>query len=124
MVVLTEFYHVRGIRGATTVEANEPSAIYEATAELLAAMVEENKLDSKSIAAVFFSATPDLNAAFPAKAARNMGWNEVPLFCASEINVPGALPTCIRVMLMVNTDLTQAQVKHVYLKKAVNLRDT
>lgn len=113
---------VRGIRGATTVEKNEAGLIYAATRELLEEIVRSNRLATVDIAAAFFSMTPDLNSAFPARAAREMGWTRVPLFCQQEINVPGALGLCIRVLILVNTTLGQDQVNHIYLRKAVNLR--
>ncbi|MDY6826670.1 MAG: chorismate mutase [Bacillota bacterium] len=113
---------VRGVRGATTVEKNEAELIYTATRELLAEITKKNNLSTADIAAAIFSTTADLNSAFPARAAREMGWQSVPLFCSQEIDVPGALGLCIRVLLLVNTTLRQDEVKHVYLRKAVNLR--
>jgi len=113
---------VRGIRGATTVSVNEHQAIFEATTELLLAIVNRNGLASPDVASVFLTMTPDLNAQFPALAAREIGWTEVPLLCAVEINVPNALPMCIRVLLHVNTDKAQCKVRHVYLRGARGLR--
>ncbi|HED23694.1 MAG TPA: chorismate mutase [Firmicutes bacterium] len=115
---------VRGIRGATTVKKNEAELIYAATRELLEEIVRINRLSTVDIAAAFFSVTADLNSAFPARAAREMGWIRVPLFCQQEIDVPGALGLCIRVLLLVNTTLKQEQVKHVYLREAVSLRQS
>ncbi len=114
---------VRGIRGAITAAENNPDEIYKATRELLSEMIKVNNIETVDIASVLFSATPDLNSAFPARAAREMGWVKVPLFCHSEIDVPDALPLCIRILLLVNTTLGQDQVKHIYLKEAVKLRD-
>ena len=114
---------LRGIRGATTVAHNREEAILEATAELLQAMVTANAIIPEAIAAVFFSATPDLNAAFPARAARLMGWHAVPLFGQQELAVPGAPPRCIRVLILVNTEQKQAAVKHVYLRETFTLRE-
>lgn len=114
---------LRGIRGATTVERNEAQAILEATRELLQIIVAENGLDTEDIASAIFTVTPDLNAEFPATAAREMlGWKYVPLLCATEINVPGRLKKCIRVLVHVNTERTQRELKHIYLKEAVQLR--
>ncbi|MFH1361308.1 MAG: chorismate mutase [bacterium] len=112
----------RGIRGATTALKNDKTAILEATKELLLAIVKENKLIIEDIASIQFSVTPDLNADFPAAAARNLGWSDTPLICMTEINVPGALPKCIRVLLLVNSAVNQRDLKHIYLKDAVNLR--
>ncbi len=113
----------RGIRGATTVKKNVSDQIISATRELLTRLIEANNVDTRDIAAVFFSATPDLNSAFPAKAAREMGWIDVPLFCQVEIDVPEALKKCIRILMLVNTGLEQQQVKHVYLKETIKLRE-
>ncbi len=114
---------VRGIRGATVVENNDREEIVEATGELLEQMAQKNQLNTEMIAAVFFSATPDLNKAFPARAARKMGWNTVPLFCQVEIDVPESIPRCIRILILINTNLKQDQVEHVYLKGTKKLRE-
>lgn len=114
---------VRGIRGATVVEANLAEQIFGATRELLLAILRANPaLQTDDIASVFFTATQDLNAAFPAKSARDLGWDLVPLFCAQEIAVPGSLPLCIRVLLLWNTDLPASAIHHVYLGAAASLR--
>lgn len=113
---------VRGIRGATTVEANTSEAIAEATRELLRALVERNNLDLQEIASAWFTTTPDLDADFPAYGARQLGWIGVPLICSREIPVPGALPRVVRALLHYNTDLPQAAMHHVYLRGAVALR--
>lgn len=113
---------VRGIRGATTVAENEREAILAATAELLKVIVDRNDLCTADVASAVFTMTPDLDAVFPAAAARALGWSGVPLFCAREIPVPDAPAMCIRVLLHVNTDKTQSEMKHVYLRKAVHLR--
>lgn len=113
---------VRGIRGAITVDKNEKKAILEATAELLENMVKKNNLNQEAIVAVFFTVTPDLDATFPAAAARGLGWNQVPLLCMTEIPVPNGIPRCIRILLLVNTTKTQGEIRHVYLKGAVALR--
>ncbi|MCS6802746.1 MAG: chorismate mutase [Chloroflexota bacterium] len=113
---------VRGIRGAITVEENSSRAILAATRELLCAIVDRNAIAVDQIAAVFFTTTPDLNADFPAVGARQLGWHHVPLLCGHEMNVPGALPACIRVLVLVNTDKAQDEIEHVYLRDAVTLR--
>lgn len=113
---------VRGIRGAITVERNESQQILEATQELLEKIVYENRLDTEDICSAFFTVTQDLDAEFPAKAARALGWTSVPLMCTLEVNVAGALPKCIRVLVHVNTSKSQSEIKHVYLGRAVQLR--
>lgn len=113
---------VRGIRGATTVSANTREAILEATKELLTAMLQANEIQVDSIASAIFTATPDLNAEFPALAARQMGWTNVALLCGHEMSVPGSLPRCLRVLLHVNTDKPASQIRHVYLRGARVLR--
>lgn len=113
---------IRGIRGATTARENSAAAIGEATEELLRAMAERNEIDPAEVASVFFTTTPDLNAAFPAYAARQLGWLTVPLICGHEMSVPGDLPLCIRIMLHLNTEKPQSAVHHVYLRGAVALR--
>jgi chorismate mutase len=112
---------VRGVRGATTVENDLPAEIYSATQELLTEMIALNSIDSKDVAAVLFSMTPDLKSAFPAKAARLMGWETVPLFCQVEIDVPESLPLCIRVLILLNTIAEQDAIKHVYLRDSTVL---
>jgi chorismate mutase len=114
---------LRGIRGATTVAADESDAILEATSELLSAMLERNGIDDfEPIASIFFTTTPDLIATFPAEAARALGMTKVPLLCNQEIPVPGRLPRVVRVMLQINTHLRQDEVQHVYLRGAAALR--
>jgi chorismate mutase len=113
---------VRGIRGAISVEENSSEAIKGATRELLRAIITENQLESEFIASAIFTVTKDINADFPASAARELGWNMVPLICATEIDVPGSMERCIRVLIHVNTDKGQNDIKHIYLKEAVKLR--
>jgi chorismate mutase len=113
---------VRGIRGAITVTENTATAIKEATKEMLQKIMAENQIAIKDIASAIFSVTEDLNAAFPAAAAREIGWDKVPLFCTKEIPVPGSLKLCIRVLLHVNTEKHQDDIKHIYLRKAASLR--
>lgn len=114
---------VRGIRGAITVEQNEIETIHRATTELLLQMLRDNEVEPRDIASCFITVTPDLNATFPARAVRDLdGWDLVPLMCALEVPVPGSLPRCIRLLLHVNTAKEQEEVRHVYLREAVNLR--
>ena len=112
----------RGIRGATTVETNAKAQILDATRELLAHIVRANAIVTKDIASVIFTVTPDLTAAFPAQAARELGWQHTPLLDAQEVPVPGSLARCIRVLIHWNTDKAQADIKHVYLRGAAALR--
>ena len=111
----------RGIRGATTAQANTAEDILETTDELLRIVIQLNELDPADVASVIFTTSPDLNATFPALAARNIGWTEVPLICTHEMNVPGSLSQAVRVLIHVNTDKTASEIKHVYLKGAVQL---
>lgn len=113
---------MRGIRGAITVDADEPQAIVSATKRLLTSMVEQNGVELDDIASVLFSLTPDLRAAFPALGAREMGWVHVPMLHFSEIDVPGSLGRVIRVLMHVNTARSQTEVEHVYLDGARVLR--
>jgi chorismate mutase len=112
----------RGVRGATTVESNTVEAILEATKELLAAMLKANDIDADDVASAFFTTTPDLNAEFPAVAARDMGWSDIALLCGHEMNKPGALPMCLRILLHVNTEKGSRDIKHTYLRGARVLR--
>lgn len=112
----------RGIRGATTVEENTREAILDATKELLQLMIEANDIDVDCVAAATFTTTPDLNAEYPAAAARQMGWHDTALLCGHEMNVPSGLPNCIRILVLYNTDKSAQEIKHVYIKNAVNLR--
>ena len=112
----------RGVRGATTVEANEREEILSATRELLALMVRRNGIDSKDVASAIFTTTPDMDAEFPALAARQLGWLDVPLMCGHEMTVPGGLPLCVRVLIHWNTDKTQDEIQHIYVRDAERLR--
>jgi chorismate mutase len=112
----------RGVRGATTVEMDSAPAILEATHQLLTGMVEANQIDSADVASAIFTVTPDLTAAFPARAARDLGWQHVPLLDAQEVPVPGSLPRCVRILILWNTDLSQQEIRHVYLREAASLR--
>lgn len=112
----------RGIRGAVTVEENTAAAIKVAARELLEHIVAANALDVADVASVIFTATPDLDAVYPAVVAREMGWTNTPLLCMQEMVVQGSLPRCIRVLLHWNTDHAQADIHHVYLGEARALR--
>jgi len=115
---------LRGIRGATTVDANTRDAILQATTELLAALIEANGIQADDVASAFFTTTPDLTAEFPALAARRtFGWSNVALMCGHEMNIPGSLPMCLRILLHVNTDRKQSEVKFIYLRGATALRN-
>ncbi|WP_139489165.1 chorismate mutase [Brevibacillus dissolubilis] len=114
---------VRGIRGAVTVTANTEQEIVTATKELIQEIVSRNDLVPEDIVSVLFTTTQDLNAVFPPKAAREWPeWAYVPLMCAQEIPVEGSLPMCIRLLLHVNTDKSQKEIEHVFLRDAVKLR--
>ncbi|HEY65062.1 MAG TPA: chorismate mutase [Caldilineae bacterium] len=112
----------RGVRGATTADENTREAILKATRQLLALMIRLNDIKPEDVASAIFSTTPDLNAEFPALAARQLGWVDVPLLCTHEISVPGSLPRCIRILLHWNTDKSAHEITHVYIKEAANLR--
>ena len=114
---------VRALRGATTVEHNDAEEIAAATRELLTDMIEANEIDVNDIISVLFTTSPDLTAAFPAAAARGIGFQTVPLMCASEIDVPGAKKLCIRVMMHAYCTRSRDEIRHVYLRDAQNLRD-
>lgn len=113
----------RGIRGATTVTADERDLILEAARELLEKILAANPaLRTEDIASALFTVSDDLASAFPAEAARQMGWSLVPMVCAKEIPVPNSLPRAVRVLIHWNTDLPQAKIVHIYLRDAVKLR--
>jgi len=113
---------VRGIRGAITADSNIKEEIIEKTKELLIALKKENDFKIEDITSIFFSVTSDLNVAFPAQAARELGWNRVPLFDMQEIEVPGSLPKCIRILIQINCRKSQTEIKHCYLREAETLR--
>ena len=117
-----KFMYCRGIRGATTVDHNDREEILAATTELLRLIVLENNLLVEDIASISFTVTEDLDAVFPAQAARQIGWNEVALMCMREIPVPDSLGKCIRVLVHVNTTRSASEIQHVYLREAVSLR--
>jgi chorismate mutase len=115
-------YKVRAVRGATTVDRDDPREIRMAVHELLDAMLDQNDLTSLDIISAIMTATPDLVSEFPAHAARLYGWADVPLLCMQELPVDGALPYCLRVMLHVETPRLRHELKHVYLRNAILLR--
>ena len=112
----------RGVRGATTVEHNDRDEILSATRQMMALLIRLNDIEKKDVASATFSLTPDLNAEFPALAARQLGWLDVPLLCGHEISVPGSLGHCIRVLVHWNTAKSQEAITHVYLREARGLR--
>ena len=114
---------IRGIRGAITVNADEPDLILEATRELLEAILDSNPgMNPADVGSALFTVTEDLTSTFPAQAARQMGWGLVPMMCAREIPVPGSLRKVIRVLVHWNTETPQHEITHVYLRDAVSLR--
>jgi chorismate mutase len=112
----------RGIRGATTTQENTDTEIYAATRELLAQLIDANQIDQENVAAAYFTVTTDLDAAYPAAAARQLGWNSTALMCSTEIPVPGSLPRCIRVMVLYNTEKSQLEMVNIYLNGTDVLR--
>ncbi len=116
-------FMVRAIRGAITVEENSRDAIEEATLLLLMEIIQKNGLETENIISAFFTLTRDLDAGFPASAARKLpGWDSVPMLCAGEVVVKNQLPMCIRVMIHCHTSVTAGEIRHVYLRKAASLR--
>ena len=114
----------RGIRGAIAVSANNKKNILAAAKELLAEMTKANKIEVKDIAAILFTTTPDLNAEFPAVATRELGWpSNLALLCGHEMSVPNALPYCLRVLMLVNTERGAEEIRHIYLGEAKKLKD-
>ncbi|MDQ0225104.1 chorismate mutase [Metabacillus niabensis] len=114
---------IRGIRGAITVEENDSHLILEATSKLLKDMIKKNNINPERVAQVIMTVTDDLDATFPAKALRAIeGWTYVPVMCMREIPVPNSLEKCIRVMMTVETDVSQEKIQHVYLEGAISLR--
>ena len=112
----------RGVRGATTVTSNSREAILTATRQRLALLVRRNSMHTRDIASAIFTVTKDIDAEFPALAARQLGWLEVPLLCGYEIEVPNSLPMCVRVLAHWNTEKSQSEVEHIYIHDAVRLR--
>mgnify|MGYP001173282359 CR=1 FL=1 len=113
---------IRGIRGATTVEENSKDVILNETKKLIHKIIEKNNIQKEDIASIFFSLTHDLDSTFPAAAARELKLTYTPLLCFNEIAVPGSLEKCIRILMHVNLETPQEEIKHVYLNKAISLR--
>jgi len=114
----------RGIRGAIIVSANNKESILAAAKKLLTEMTKANKIEIEDIAAIFFTTTPDLNAEFPAAATRELGWpSHLALICGHEMSVPNALPRCLRVLMLVNTEKGPEEIMHVYSGEAKKLKD-
>ncbi len=114
---------IRALRGATTCSVDTPEAIADATQELLTSMMARNELAHDDVVSVILTTTPDLTSSFPATAARAVGFGDIPLLCASEINVPGSMPKCIRVLLHAYVNVARDDIHHVYLRDARTLRD-
>ena len=118
---------MRGIRGATTADRNDAEAIVEATAELLNELVDLNAIDVEEVAFAYFTTTPDLDAEFPALAARRLGWLDVPLLCGHDMDVPQPNPRavgrCVRILLLYNTERPQREMRHAYLRGARAIRE-
>jgi chorismate mutase len=112
----------RGVRGATTADANTSEDILQATRQLLALMIRQNGIDAEDVASAIFTTTPDLDAEFPALAARQLGWLDTALMCLHELDVPGSLRRCIRILLHWNTPKRADEIRHVYIKQAARLR--
>lgn len=112
----------RGVRGATTADANSREEILTATRQLLALMIRVNGIKPEDVGSAVFSLTRDLDAEFPALAARQLGWLDVPLLCTYEVDVPGSLRKCVRILLHWNTEKPQAEIQHIYIKDAIKLR--
>jgi chorismate mutase len=113
---------MRGVRGAITIDEDSADAIWQGARELLDALIEANGIEEEHVASVIFTTTPDLTAAFPAKAARDMGWTQTALMGMQEMDVPGGLKLCIRVLIHWNTDKRMDELQHVFLRGAVALR--
>ena len=112
----------RGIRGATTADENTDTAIYDATREMLVQLIETNQIEEQNVAAAYFTMTPDLNAGFPAAAARQAGWNDTALIGGTETAVPGSLDKCIRVLILYNTNKEPQELVNLYLRGTEVLR--
>ncbi len=112
----------RGIRGATTVDGNTREDTLAAAKELLQEMIKANGVQQEEIACIFFTTTPDINRAFPAAAARELGLSQVPMLCGHEMNVPGSLPMCLRILILFNTEKGAEEIVHVYIREARELR--
>ncbi|MGB6058893.1 MAG: chorismate mutase [Microthrixaceae bacterium] len=115
--------NVQALRGATTLEVDESEHLLERVEELLGEMITRNGLQNGDLISILFTATPDIHSVFPAVAARRMGYGDVPLMCAQELEIAGAMPLCVRIMMHINTDRARSDLRHVYLEQARSLRD-
>ncbi|MGB3410092.1 MAG: chorismate mutase [Microthrixaceae bacterium] len=115
--------NVQALRGATTLELDESEHLLARVEELLGEMIDRNGLQNGDLVSILFTATPDIHSVFPAVAARRMGYGDVPLMCAQELDIAGAMPLCVRIMMHINTDLARNDLRHVYLEQARSLRD-
>ena len=113
---------IRGVRGAITTKENSKKEIFAATRVLMDTIISSNHIDQEDVAAIFFTSTKDLDAAYPAEAVREMGWTIVPLLCYQELAVAGSLKKCIRALILWNTNITSDQIRHIYLEQASQLR--
>ncbi|MGG0655592.1 chorismate mutase [Rummeliibacillus pycnus] len=114
---------IRGVRGAVTIKRDEATQVLQETTKLMQEIIAANHIDPENVASVVISTTPDIVSAFPAKAVRTLpNWSYVPVMCMHEMNVPGALPLCIRILVHLNTEITQKDIQHIYLNEAVKLR--
>jgi len=113
---------MRAVRGATTVKSDERGAVLSATRQMLKSIMRQNQFSRKEVISALFTTTPDLTCCFPAEAAREIGWTDEALMCASEIAVPGALPRCVRVLIHVDAAMPKEEIQHVYLRGAAALR--
>jgi chorismate mutase len=114
---------VRGIRGAITITEDKPVEVLQATKELLEEIILQNEIESRDLASIIFTVTNDIKSTFPAEAARSMGLNLVPLLCSQEISVIGSIPLCIRILLHTNTNKSQEEIKHIFMRDASRLRE-
>jgi chorismate mutase len=114
---------VRALRGATTIEVDEEAHVHERTVALVTEMVERNGVDHDDIISILFTATDDIHSTFPALGVRRIGFGDIPLICARELDITGGTPSCIRVLMHLTTERRRAELHHVYLEGAVNLRD-
>ena len=114
---------MRALRGATTVDADTPDQINERVTQLLESMLERNDVGKDDLISILFTATDDIHSVFPATAARTVGFGDVPLICARELDIVGGTPMCVRVMMHITTDKARSELHHVYLEGAKGLRD-
>lgn len=114
---------IRALRGATTIETDDRAHLFERVIALLDALFERNGIDHEDVVSVMFTATSDIHSAFPAEAARKFGLGDVPLICAQELDIEGATPLCVRVLIHLSTDRARHELRHVYLEGAAGLRD-